>query len=71
MKLHQAETAYSRTLLAVSRMSLSNIGSSESCKVAADGIVELPVVIGGAHAQISQSLVDCETKLKNVLSRFK
>lgn len=71
MKFHQAEAAYSRSLLAISRINISSIGSSEGYKVAADGIAELPMVIGGAHSQISHSLLECEAKLKSVLGRFK
>ncbi|GMH33992.1 hypothetical protein BSKO_01826 [Bryopsis sp. KO-2023] len=71
MKLHQVEIGYSRSLIAVARMAVPNIGSSEGCKVAADGMAELPMVVGGAHSVISQTLVECETKLRSAMNKIK
>ncbi|CAD7696125.1 unnamed protein product [Ostreobium quekettii] len=66
-KLYQANVAYSRAMMNAARAAVSSMGTSADWKCASDGISELPMVVGGAHSQISQVLVECTAKLQGSL----
>ena len=70
-KLHQVEEAYSRSLLSVSRMTMSNIGHTDGFRYASECLCELPMSVRSAHSKISQNLAECESSLTNVLQKIK
>ena len=70
-KLYQSETAYSRALLAVSRMSVSNVGHTDGFRYASECLCELPMTVRSAHTKIAESLAECESSLNNVIRKIK
>lgn len=70
-KLYQSELAYSRSLLAVSRLTVSNIGHTDGFRYASEGLCELPMAVRGAHSKIAQTLAESEASLTTIISKIK
>lgn len=70
-KLYQAEIAYARSLLAVSRLSMSNIGHTDGFRYASEILCELPMAARGAHSKIAQILAESESSLNSIIQKIK
>lgn len=70
-KLYQAEVSYSRNLLSVSRLNMSNIGHTDGFRYASECLCELPMSVRSAHSKIAQTLAESESSLNGVIVKIK